>query len=122
LTPSAVIAIVDDDELVRESLAGLIRSFGVSTVTFACADELLARGVEGFDCVISDLQMPGIGGLELRRILAKTNNALPVVLMTAFPDRVPASGLGEICALVEKPIDQGVLVACLTKALGRPIG
>ncbi|MDL2404040.1 response regulator transcription factor, partial [Rhizobium mayense] len=105
------IAIVDDDELVRTSMAGLLRSFGIRTVAFESADALLATGADSFDCIVSDLQMPGTSGLELRRILNSQAHVVPVIIMTAFPERVnDARRLGEHFPLIEKPIDSGQLI------------
>lgn len=113
------IAIVDDDELVRTSMAGLLRSFGIRTTAFESADALLVAGANRFDCIISDLQMPRTNGLELRRILNDQEDDVPVIIMTAFPERAnDARRLGENFPLIEKPIDSGRLIACIEDVLG----
>ncbi|CAN7754060.1 response regulator transcription factor [Rhizobium sp. LjRoot258] len=117
------IAVVDDDELVRTSIAGLLRSFGIRTVAFESANALLVAGANRFDCIVSDLQMPGISGLELRRILNDQTDAVPVVIMTAFIERAnDARRLGANFPLIEKPIDSGQLIACIEDVLGCRIG
>lgn len=119
---SIAIAIVDDDELVRTSMAGLLRSYGIRTAAFESADALLATGANGFDCVVSDLQMPGISGLELKRMLSNQPDTVPVIIMTAFPERAEdARRHGERFPLLEKPIDSGRLIACIECVLGRPV-
>ncbi|WP_262269480.1 response regulator transcription factor [Microvirga yunnanensis] len=113
------IAIVDDDELVRLSVAGLLRSFGIRTTAFESADALLMADANRFDCIVSDLQMPGTSGLELRRILINQANVVPVIIMTAFPERAnDARRLDESFPMVEKPIDSGRLMASIEDVLG----
>lgn len=113
------IAIVDDDELVRLSVAGLLRSFGIRTTAFESADALLVADANRFDCIVSDLQMPGTSGLELRRILSNQGHVVPVIIMTAFPERAnDARRLGEPFPMVEKPIDSGQLMASIEDVLG----
>jgi FixJ family two-component response regulator len=123
LGANIAIAIVDDDELVRISVAGLLRSFGIGTAAFESADALLVAGANRFDCIVSDLQMPGTSGLELRRILNSQTNVVPVIVMTAFPERAKdASRLGERFPMIEKPIDSGQLIACIEDVLGCKVG
>jgi FixJ family two-component response regulator len=116
------IAIVDDDELVRSSMAGLLRSFGIETAVFESADALLLAGANSFDCIVSDLQMPGTSGLELKRILNDQADVVPVIIMTAFPERAKDAHGIEHFPLIEKPIDSGQLIACIEDVLGRPVG
>ena len=119
----ANIAIVDDDELVRASVAGLLRSFGIRAAVFESADALLVVGANRFDCVVSDLQMPGTNGLDLRRILNDQAEVVPVIIMTAYPERAKdLCRLGEDFPLIEKPIDSGQLIASIEDVLGRPVG
>lgn len=123
LSASIAIAIVDDDELVRTSIAGLLRSFGIRTAAFESADALLVAGANSFDCIVSDLQMPGTSGLELRRILNDQADVVPVIIMTAFPERAnDARRLGEHFSLIEKPIDSAQLIACIEDVLGCRVG
>jgi FixJ family two-component response regulator len=123
LGANIAIAIVDDDELVRLSVAGLLRSFGIGTAAFESADALLVAGATEFDCIVSDLQMPGTSGLELRRILNNQANGVPVIIMTAFPERAnDARRLGEPIPMVEKPIDSGKLIARIEDVLGCKVG
>ena len=120
LQPQSV-AIVDDDALVRGSVATLVRSLGLSAQTFASAEDYLqASEAESFGCLIADVQMPGISGLQLQQILATRGSGPPVIIMTAFADdrtRTQALERGVVCFL-EKPLDGDTLVGCLEFLLG----
>jgi|SRR5579859_2639756 len=117
-----LVAIVDDDELVRSSMASLIRSLGLLAKTFASADEYLqAKDRHDVACLVTDIHMPGTSGLELQHILAGQASSPPVIFMTAFPServRVQAQQSGAIC-FIEKPIDESRLVACLGTVFGK---
>ena len=78
------ITVVDDDASVRESMSSLLRSVGHTVDVFGSAEELVAAAaLDETDCVITDVRMPGISGLELQRQLALSHPRLPVILMTA---------------------------------------
>lgn len=117
-----LVAIIDDDELVRSSMASLIRSLGLFAKTFASADEYLqAEGRDDIDCLVTDIHMPGTSGLELQTILAREESPPPVIFMTAFPsDRIRSQvqQSGAVC-FIEKPIDETRLVACLGTVFGK---
>jgi FixJ family two-component response regulator len=116
-----LVAIIDDDELVRSSLAKLVRAIGLCTRTFASADDYLGSGAaEQFSCVISDIQMPGTSGLDLQNALKGRGARVPVIVMTAFPsERIRAQALarGAIC-FIEKPVREDSLIACLESVFG----
>ena len=85
MSGNPVIAIVDDDKAVRTATASLLRSFGYETRVFASAEDFLAAGMDTTAaCLITDLQMPGIGGMELQRILAARKCPIPILFMTAY--------------------------------------
>lgn len=121
MAQNQIVAIVDDDEMVRSSVASLLRSLGLSTRTFMSADEYLgADDTRDIACLVTDVQMPGTSGLQLQRILATRPSPPPVILMTAFPsDRVRALALeaGALCFL-EKPVVEKHLLACLGQIFG----
>jgi FixJ family two-component response regulator len=122
LAANAVIAIVDDDDLVRASLASLFRSFGVRAEAFSSAASLLSGDLDRFDVVVSDLQMPGFNGLELRRKLSEREVPLPVIIITAYPERaIDGSRSDKGLLLLEKPVDSARLINCIEKVLGRSI-
>lgn len=113
------IAIVDDDAFIRSSTASLLRSAGFVVSTFGSVAGFLAGPVEGFDCVISDIQMPEQSGLDLQRALSQRRPGLPIIFSTAFPDKrlerhVLDAGAG---GFLEKPCDPNALIVCLQQVL-----
>ncbi|MFP3503800.1 response regulator transcription factor [Burkholderia sp. SIMBA_062] len=108
-----IVSIVDDDESVRVATSSLVRSLGWSTKLYASAEQFLASDdVLDVSCVISDVQMPGISGLEMYRRLLDSGVTVPVIFISAFAsDAVgrQALDMGAICVL-SKPVD-GVEVA-----------
>ena len=123
LPKNTVVAIVDDDESVREALAALIRSLGYRALSFAGPQDLLrSRRRHGLACLIVDVQMPGMTGPELHQRLVESGERIPTILITAYPDermRARALSAGVICCLV-KPFDEADLLACLRSALKHP--
>lgn len=119
----AVIAIVDDDHSVREALTSLVRSLGHVALAFECAEDLLKfKRRRGVSCVIADVQMPGMTGLELHNRLVASGEPLPIILITAFPDertRERALEAGVNCYLT-KPFSEDELLACIGSTMGRP--
>ena len=82
-----MISIVDDDQSVREATRSLLRSHGYAAVTFASAEEFLRSGLAGdTSCLISDVRMAGLSGLELQRLLIDSGHRVPIIFMTAFPE------------------------------------
>jgi len=117
-----VIAIVDDDESVREALTSLIRSMGYAAVAFECAEDLLkSKRRRSVSCVIADVQMPGMTGIELHDRLVASGEPIPTILITAFPDeraRERALQAGVIGYLA-KPFSEDELLVCIRSSLGR---
>lgn len=115
-----LIAIVDDDESVCIAVTSLVRSLGYEAAAYGSAEDFLASAARpDTACVISDVQMPGISGLELQRVLAAEGSRLPIIFVTAFPDvRVQQAALhgGAMCFL-SKPFDGNALIQCLERAL-----
>jgi FixJ family two-component response regulator len=116
-----LITVVDDDASVRESMSSLLRSVGHAVNAFGSAEELVASAELGkTDCVITDVRMPGMSGLELQRRLALSHPRLPVILMTAHASgeevRLRALQDGAVEYLV-KPLDEERLLRALDAAL-----
>lgn len=112
------IAIVDDDEGVRTSLASLLRSFGYRTRTYGSAVDFLASG-DAPDCMVVDIQMPAMAGDELQARLIAGGRPIPMIFMTAFPTeavrhRVMSAGAR---AFLEKPADTDSLVHAVERAV-----
>src|ERR1035438_10160811 len=83
----ALISIVDDDESIRESTKGLIRSLGYQGATFSSAEEFLqSDSVDRTACLITDVQMPGLSGIDLQRGLIAQGVRMPTIFITAFPE------------------------------------
>jgi two-component system response regulator FixJ len=116
----ATIAVVDDDEAIREALSDLLLVLGFACHTFERAEALLAEYQPGvFDCVITDVHMPGIGGLALLQRLREIDASLPVVIITSDADpltrgRAMAAGAH---AFLTKPVADHVLLPHLESAL-----
>jgi len=115
-----LISVVDDDDSVRESLSGLIRSVGFGVMVFASAEEFLnSNHLSDTDCLILDVRMPGINGLELQRRLAASHMAIPVIFITAHGDeeaRVRALNGGAVDYLL-KPFSEEALLSAIDAAL-----
>ena len=115
-----MISIVDDDESVREAMRRLVRSLGYAATTFTSAEEYLhSDHVERTSCLISDVKMPGMSGVELQARLIADGRGTPIIFITAFPEeRVRARVLqaGAI-GYLSKPLGDECLLECLAKAL-----
>jgi FixJ family two-component response regulator len=118
-----VISIVDDDEAVRESTEGLVRSLGYLAATFSSAEEFLSsERLHDTSCLITDLQMPGLSGVELQRRLIAGGHHMPIIFITAFPEesvRARAMEAGAVC-FMSKPYSEDRLIGCLDMALKAP--
>jgi FixJ family two-component response regulator len=120
--PEAVIAIVDDDLSVREGLETLIRSAGWRVETFASAQEFLARPrAEAPSCLILDLQLPGLSGLDLQKRMAEVELEIPIVFLTGhgnIPSSVQAMKAGAV-EFLTKPFDEQDLLRAIEEAVER---
>jgi FixJ family two-component response regulator len=118
----ATIFVVDDDAAVRRSLTRLLRSAGWNAEVFASAGELLERApISGPGCVLLDIQMPGMSGLELQERMSETGISLPVVFLSGksdIPMSVQAMKHGAVDFLV-KPVDEASLFQALDQAVKR---
>lgn len=118
-----IITIVDDDEAVRTALESLIRSLGLRASTFASADAFLnSERVRDTSCLITDIQMPGISGIELQARLRAQGNMVPMIFITAFPEervRRRAMAAGAV-GFLSKPFDGSAIIDCIDRALGAP--
>jgi len=116
-----VIAIVDDDALIRETLTDLLDSAGYVSVAFSSAQGFLkSKRLASFACLITDMRMPGTTGIELHQKMVAGGHAIPTILITAYPDetgRARAARAGILCYL-PKPVTSEALLACVDEALG----
>jgi len=118
-TPSLV-SVVEDDQHFRESMRRLLRSLGYTVEAFPSATAFLASGrLVETSCLIADVNMPAMTGIELYKHLIDAGHAIPTILVTAYPndiDRARALDDGVVCYL-RKPVDEQDLRRCLHAAL-----
>jgi FixJ family two-component response regulator len=118
-----VVAVVDDDRRVRESLESLIESAGFAARVFALGEDFLQRGhLTETDCLITDIRMPGMDGLELQRRVRLARPELPIIFITAHhEDDVESRAFAEGGAFfIRKPFDAGELLRATKLALSKP--
>jgi FixJ family two-component response regulator len=116
-----LIAVIDDDAFFRNAIDSLLRARGYTVYPFASAAEFL-RSPQFYEtcCVIADVQMPAMSGIELQSVLRNQGRGVPFIFITAFPEeavRVRALSDGAICFLA-KPFDSTTLIRCIDAALG----
>jgi FixJ family two-component response regulator len=119
-----VVSIIDDDSSVRAATEGLLRSLGLAVISFASAEDFLNSPRLGeTTCLISDVQLPGMSGIDLQdHLIAQGGPVIPVIFITAFPEdriRKRAEDAGAF-GFLSKPFDGQSLIDCLNRALGRP--
>ena len=117
-----LIAIVDDDEPMREAIRGLMRSLGFDVEAFSSADDFLRfPRLRLTTCLVTDIHMPEMSGLDLHRRLVALGKSIPTVLITAYPDEnTRARGLGaDIVGSLTKPFGEQDLLDCIRSAVAR---
>ena len=122
LSQSSLIAIVDDDEAIREATQGLLKAVGYTAEAFPSAEDFLASGrLSEVACLITDIQLGGMSGLQLQRQLGSLGVTAAIIVMTAFPeDGRRALAAGALCVL-DKPFIKDELLTHIRLAL-RPGG
>jgi FixJ family two-component response regulator len=120
-----LIACVEDDLAAREALEGLLKAFDFAPEAFSSAEEFLQTDrLNEVSCLITDVHLHGMSGLQLQSRLAVSGYAIPVIVVTAFPDdrvRERALSAGAVCFL-NKPFNTGDLLSCIRSALDRRHG
>jgi two-component system response regulator FixJ len=122
LSQTPLIAIVDDDEAMREALSDLLEVAGFSARAFDGADAFLAEyGATPFDLLVTDIRMPGIDGIELQARLRALGSSLPVIFVTSASDAATQGRAqeGGAFAYLTKPISDEYLLSQIHAALGR---
>ena len=118
-----VISVVDDDASVRAATVDLLDSAGLACLAFASAEAFLSSGaVARTSCLILDVSMPKLSGIELHQMLVQAGHSIPVIFVSAFPReriRALAAASGAICCLL-KPYSDNKLFRCIGMALGTP--
>ena len=118
-----VVSIVDDDDEMCSAMCSFVRSRGFTVYSFASADEFLQSPcLSETSCLISDVQMPNMSGVELQNALIAQGRRIPIIFVTAFPDKtleVRAMNAGAI-AYLSKPFDEHEMITCIGKAIKGP--
>jgi len=115
-----MISIVDDDQSVRKAISALVRSLGYAAATFASAEDFLESDrVDDTSCLITDVQMPGLNGVELQRRLIADGRPMPIIGITANPEENIRTQMLEAGAVgfLSKPFNDACLIDCLGTAL-----
>jgi FixJ family two-component response regulator len=122
LAETPVICIIDDDESVRVATRSLVRSLGIAAYAFDSAEAFLGSPrLEDASCVISDVRMPTMTGIDLQARLIALGRAIPIIFITAFPDdamRARAMSAGAV-AVLTKPFHGETLIKCINTVLKR---
>jgi FixJ family two-component response regulator len=118
---SATVVVVDDDESVRRALRRLIRAAGFAVATYGSAEEFLAARDHSAGCLILDVRLPGMSGLDLQRLLVDSGRDVAVILITAHEDQtVRRAGLGAGAVdFIAKPFARERLLEAVAKAIAR---
>jgi len=114
-----LVAIVDDDQSIRDATSNLLQSAGFLTATFADAESFLTSSEPRAACLVADMRMPGMSGLQLHQHLISSGASIPTVLITAYPSdatRLRAREAGIVCCLA-KPFAPDELLECVRGAL-----
>lgn len=115
-----LISVIDDDMSLCAALVGLFRSLGYEARAFGSAEEFLAASETcNFACIVSDIHMPGMSGIELKRHLAARDCQVPVIMITGRADaqiEESVAASGAMCLLM-KPFETSVLIRCVEQAL-----
>jgi FixJ family two-component response regulator len=117
-----LISIIDDDPSLQKALVRLVRSLGYAARGFASAEEFLGSGaMRSCSCIVTDIQMSGMSGIDLKRLMDERGCPVPVIMITAHTEpelEQSALASGAVC-LLKKPIDPNVLVDCFARVLKR---
>jgi FixJ family two-component response regulator len=119
-----MISIIDDDQSVREAVKSLIRSLGYEAATFASAEEYLgADRTRDSDCIITDVQMPGMTGIDLQDRLIADGYRRPIIFMSALSAEDAGADASRTAAsrFLKKPFSDERLIDCLDRALKDPV-
>jgi FixJ family two-component response regulator len=115
-----LISIIDNDTLARYGVVALVESLGYKAVSFSSAEHFLASGaITETTCLITDVRMPGLSGLELQEALRSQGHRTPVILMTAYPNESRRNRAidGGAVGFLSKPFDEASLIECLAAAI-----
>ena len=115
-----MITVVDDDQSMRDATSRLVRSLGFAVATFASAEDFLESDrIDDTSCLITDVQMPGLSGVELQNRLIADGRFMPIIGVTAFPEESIRAQMLEAGAVgfLSKPFNDECLLDCIATAL-----
>jgi FixJ family two-component response regulator len=115
LKAPAIISIIDDEENVRRGISSLLRSHGYEPQTFASAESFLASAAVDCACIVSDVHMDGMSGIDLFQTLASRGSSIPFIFVTAFSDEVERLKLGHGVCVLPKPFKVDILIDCIER-------
>ena len=121
--PKIDVAIVEDDKSVREATKHLLQLLGYASASFGSAEDFLRSGhVRETDCLVTDVRLPGMSGLELQTRLILDGHLIPTIFFTSYPeDAIRALALRNgAVGYLSKPLQEQSFIACLDQALKRP--
>ena len=122
MTENPLVVVVDDDRSIRNATRDLLKAAGFSTATFEDAESFLASASRTTAaCLVADMRMPGMTGLELYEALVASGNSIPTVLITAHPEDVTQTRAREagITCYLSKPFAPDDLLECVREALAK---
>jgi FixJ family two-component response regulator len=115
-----LISVIDDDLSVREATASLLDAYGYATAVFASAEEFLSSELlKDASCLVTDVRMTGLSGVEVEQRLREAGHSIPTILMTAYPEKHVRAAAMKAGALgyFTKPVREQQLISCLEGAL-----
>lgn len=125
MSNTPTVAVIDDDESICQATASLLRSFGYGVHTYSSAEGFLSLHTgEEPDCIVSDVHMTGLSGIDLIAALSGLQRSIPVILITAyFDEKIVGRAItaGAVCVLA-KPFQMELLLDCITRSINKPFG
>jgi FixJ family two-component response regulator len=117
LKAPVIIAIIDDEENIRRGMSGLLRSLGYEARVFDSAEAFLATtAATDCSCIVSDVHMDGMSGIDLFQTLAARGSEVPFIFVTAFAEEVGRLNFGKDTCVLPKPFKVDILIDCIEKA------
>ncbi|WP_232493133.1 response regulator [Novosphingobium kaempferiae] len=122
MSRNRLIAVVDDDPGMCDAIGEMVEALDFDSARFLSAEGFLAEAqVRDFDCLVTDIRMPGTDGFELARRVAQIAPALPVILISSIDDEMTRRKVGRVggTAFLRKPCDAETFLTCVTNAMDR---
>jgi FixJ family two-component response regulator len=115
-----LISVIDDEVEVLRATSSLLRSCGFDVATYSSAEDFLHSQSKGRSaCLVSDVQMPGMSGIELYAFLRECKDTVPMIFITAFPESPVRSNIEAPVCVLQKPYQAEALIACIERAISK---